>query len=132
MHKMRQGTSSRPQHHSFKMISIIVFSIIVLKYFGSLRLGHNKKNKLPKISNPSDSDMLTELYHWSSDMLKFDFLRKGLGLNFSPHLSMIFWEKCCSFYILLTDQISFSDCLNFLRYWAIYVLYLFVSQFITS
>ena len=32
---------------------------------------------------------------------------------------MIFQEKCFLFYILLTYQISLSDCLNFLRYWAI-------------
>ena len=32
---------------------------------------------------------------------------------------MIFQEKCFSRYILLTDQISLSDCLYFLRYLAI-------------
>ena len=31
-------------------------------------------------------------------------------------LCMIFREKCFSCYILLTDQISFSDCLYFLRF----------------
>ena len=35
-------------------------------------------------------------------------------------------------YILLTDQISLSDCLYFLRYWAICVLWLFVNQVVTS
>ena len=41
---------------------------------------------------------------------------------------MIFPEKCSSSYTLLTDQISLSDCLNLLRYWAIYVLQLLVNQ----
>ena len=31
-------------------------------------------------------------------------------------LCMIFQEKCFSCYILLTDQISLSDCIYFLRY----------------
>ena len=31
----------------------------------------------------------------------------------------IFQEKCFSFYSLLIDQISLSDCLYFLRYWAV-------------
>ena len=44
-------------------------------------------------------------------------------------LCMIFQEKCFS-YVLLTGQISLSDCLYFLRYWAICVLQLFVSQVI--
>ena len=35
---------------------------------------------------------------------------------FHPILYMIFQEKCFSYYILLTDQISMSDCLYFLRY----------------
>ena len=34
--------------------------------------------------------------------------------------------------ILLTDLISLSDCLYFLRYWAICVLQLFVFQVVTS
>ena len=46
-------------------------------------------------------------------------------------LCIIFQEKCFS-YVLLTDQISLSDCLYFLRYWAICVLQLFVSQVINS
>ena len=35
-------------------------------------------------------------------------------------LRMIFQEKCFSYYILLTDQISLPDCLYFLRYWYVY------------
>ena len=34
----------------------------------------------------------------------------------------IFEEKYFSGYILLTDQISLSGCLYFVRYWAIFVL----------
>ena len=50
-----------------------------------------------------------------------------------PHFipCMIFEEKYFSFYILLPvlpDQISLSDCLYFLRYWTICVLYLSVTQ----
>ena len=42
---------------------------------------------------------------------------------------MIFQEKYYfSFYILLTDKISLSDYLYFLKYWATYVLQLFVNQ----
>ena len=41
---------------------------------------------------------------------------------------MIFQERCFSYYILLTDQTSLSDCFYFLRYWGICVLQLFVSQ----
>ena len=33
---------------------------------------------------------------------------------------MIWEEKYFSRYILLTDQILLSDCLNFLRYWVAY------------
>ena len=47
-------------------------------------------------------------------------------------LCMIFQGKCFSYYILLTDQILLSDCLYFLRYWAISVLQLFVFQVVTS
>ena len=42
---------------------------------------------------------------------------------------MIFQEKYYfSFYILLTDKISLSDYLYFLKYWATCVLQLFVNQ----
>ena len=40
---------------------------------------------------------------------------------------MIFQEKYFSCYALLTNQISFPDCLYVLRYWLIYVLQLFVN-----
>ena len=43
---------------------------------------------------------------------------------FLPHFSVVFEGR----YILLTDQISLPNCIYFLRYWGIYVLYLFVGQ----
>ena len=51
-------------------------------------------------------------------MLNFNFSEKGLGLVSPPNFVNDF-EKCFSCYILLTDQISLSDCLYFLRYWVI-------------
>ena len=57
-------------------------------------------------------------------MLNFE---EGPGNSFSI-LSMIFQEKN----FILTHQISLSDRLYFLRYWAIRVLQLFVSQVVTS
>ena len=54
-------------------------------------------------------------------MLNFDFLRKGSRTSFPPHF-VYFQEKCFSCYILLTDQISLSDCLYVFRYRAICVL----------
>ena len=40
----------------------------------------------------------------------------------SPIYCMIFEEECLSGYIVLTDQMSLSGCLYFVRYWAIRVL----------
>ena len=60
-------------------------------------------------------------------MLNLIFLEKGLG-KVHRILRMIFQEKCFSCYTLLTDQISLSDCLYFLRYWSICLLQLFVNQ----
>ena len=63
-------------------------------------------------------------------MVNFNFLEKGLRLVSPPHLCMIFQEKCFSCYILITDQISLSDCLYFSRYWTICqcILQLFINQ----
>ena len=41
---------------------------------------------------------------------------------------MIFEETFLSLYFLLPEQISFSGCLYFVRYWAICVLQLFVKK----
>ena len=65
-------------------------------------------------------------------MLNFNFSERGLGLVYPPHFMYDFSEQRFSCYILLTDQISLSDCLYFLRYWAICVLRLFVNQAVTS
>ena len=65
-------------------------------------------------------------------MLNFNFSEKGLGLVSPLHFVNDFQEKCFSCYILLTDQISLSDCLDFSRYWAICALQLFVNQVVTS
>ena len=45
---------------------------------------------------------------------------------------MIFQVKILSCYILLTDQVSLSDCFYFTRYLAICVLQLFVNQPVMS
>ena len=65
-------------------------------------------------------------------MLNFNFSEKGLGLVSPPRFVYDFQEKCFLCYILLTDQISFSDCLYLSRYWAICELQLFVNQAVTS
>ena len=56
-------------------------------------------------------------------MLNSDYLKKSLGTISPPHF-MVSQEKCFSCYILFTDPISLSDCLYFLRYWAICILLL--------
>ena len=45
---------------------------------------------------------------------------------------MIFQQKCFSCYVLMTNQISKSNCVYFLRYQAICVLQLFVNHSVTS
>ena len=64
-------------------------------------------------------------------MFNLNFSEKGLRLPSPPHLCMIFQEECFLCYILLTDQISVSDCLYVSRYWAICVSKLFVNQAVT-
>ena len=65
-------------------------------------------------------------------MLNLDFVDKGLGIVSPANFVYDFSTKCSSCYILLTDQISLSGCLYFLRYGAIRVLQLFVNQVVTS
>ena len=60
------------------------------------------------------------------------FQEKAWNYFLHPILCMIFLEKYFSCYILLTDQISLSDCLYFWKYWAICVLQLFANQAVTS
>ena len=64
-------------------------------------------------------------------MLSFEFLDKGLGIVSLTHFVDDFSTKI-SCYILLTEQISLSGCLYFLRYWAICVLELLVIQVVKS
>ena len=45
---------------------------------------------------------------------------------------MIFEKKCFTHFILLNDQISLSGYLYFVKYWAIYVLQLFVNEAVMS
>ena len=54
-------------------------------------------------------------------MLKFNILEKVLGIVSQPYFAYDFLRKYFLYYILVTSQISFSDCLYFLRYWAIFV-----------
>ena len=65
-------------------------------------------------------------------MLNFNFPGAGLGLVSPPHFVYDFSKKCAPCYILLTDQISLSDCVYFPRYWAICVSELFANQAVTS
>ena len=58
--------------------------------------------------------------------------QKRVWEQFFNIFCLIFQEKCFLCYILLTDLISLSGCLCFLRQWAICVLQLFVSQVVTS
>ena len=45
-------------------------------------------------------------------MLNFDFLDMGLGILSQPHFVYDFSKRCFLCYILSTDQISLSDCLE--------------------
>ena len=49
-------------------------------------------------------------------MLNFEFLEKGLGIVSHYIFFMVFQEKFFTSYTLLTDQVSFPDCLYFLKY----------------
>ena len=65
-------------------------------------------------------------------MLNFHFSEKSLGLVSAPRFVYDFPSKMFLMLILLTEQMSLSDYLYFLRYWAICVLQLFVNQAVTS
>ena len=65
-------------------------------------------------------------------MLSFEVLGKHPGIVSPPYVVYDFQEKCFSCYILLTDQISLSDCRYVLIYWAICALHFFISQVVTS
>ena len=57
--------------------------------------------------------------------------RSGTSVH-APFSAWFLEKKCSSHYILLTDQISLSDFLSFLKYSAIYVLQLFAVHSATS
>ena len=48
-------------------------------------------------------------------MLNFEYLEKVLGIVSLPYFVYDFSRKMFRCYIQLTDQISLSDCLSFLR-----------------
>ena len=86
----------------------------------ALKLAYNRKN-LFKI-----------LHCWSRDMLIFDILDKGLGIVSPAHIVYDFSTKI----FLMLYSINWPNFIvwlpYFLRYWAIYVLQLFVNQVVTS
>ena len=86
----------------------------------ALNLIYNQ-NKLYKTSD-----------YWPRDILNFEFLEKGLGLVSPPHFVCDFSRKMFLMLHAINWPKSLSDCLYFLRYWAICVLQLFVSQIVTS
>ena len=59
------------------------------------------------------------------------FFIKRAWTSFSPAFYVWFFKKHIC-YILLTDQILLSDCIYFLRYWVICLLYFFVVKSVTS
>ena len=66
---------------------------------------------------PSSSVSIVDFEHvnviWGG-MLKFYFSEKCLRINSPYHiLCIIFQEKYFSCYIVLTEQVSLPDCLNF-------------------
>ena len=85
-------------------------------------------NNIGLVGPRSKSKLYEALEYWSQDMLKFDFLEKGLEIVSKIGFCVWFFKKTYfSCYALLTDQISLPDCLYFLRYWSICVLQLFVK-----
>ena len=65
-------------------------------------------------------------------MLNFNFLDKGLRIVSPAHFVYDFQQKYSSCYILLTDQIFWPGYLCLLRYWAMFILQLFVNQVVMS
>ena len=132
MEKMRQGDWLHTSSFFYKSLmwgesklSAAYFQFILI----ALNLPYNT-NKLYKILDYRSGDMLNFNF---GDMLNFNFSEKGLGQVSSPDFELDFSKKkCFSCYILLTEQISLSDCLYFSRYWTLCVLQLFVNQAVTS
>ena len=98
------------------------FQYILIALVIAAKKRKDRKSKLYKVYN-IDPEMYSILIFWKRVWKQFIC---------NIFLCMIFQGKCVSCYISLTDQISLSDCLFFLRYWAKYVLQIFVSQVLTS
>ena len=86
-------------------------STLVSLCFGSSRLGHTVKTNCIKL-NPEICSIFDCPPHFVGD-----FTRKKFVIFCTDQI---------------TDQISLSDYSYFLRYLAIYALYLFIIQFVTS
>ena len=71
---------------------------LVSKYFDSTQPGIQYKQTID---------------YWSSNMLSFDFLEKGLRIVSPPHFVYGFLRKCFLCYTLLTVQISLPDYVYF-------------------
>ena len=54
--------------------------------------------------------MYKTLDYWSRDMSNLNFSEKGLGLISPAHSVNGFSKKKMTCYVLLTDQVSLSDC----------------------
>ena len=92
--------------------------------FGQL-LEYNKRN----IFN-NKNELYKTLEYWSRDNINFNFLEKGLGLVSPPHFVYDFWRKI---FLMLHSRFNcLIALLYFSRYWAIYVLQLFINQAGTS
>ena len=99
---------------------------------------------IPKIFHGSHKTLRRALLHtqckgpydtsdyWSSDMLRVNFFKKGFWLVSEPHFVHDFSRKYVSCFILLTDQISLSDFLYFLRYLAIMGIVIACYRFVMS
>ena len=88
-----------------------MFSNLVLIYFGSLRLRHTIK-----------ANFITFHTNHPEIISNLIFFKNGLALVSLPYFvsyTMILQEEYFSRYVLLTDQISLSGYLYFLRYWVI-------------
>ena len=70
-------------------------------------------------------------FYGSRDMLNLYFLQNGLAIVSPSHFVHDFLRKMLIMLYSVKDQISLSNCLYFLRYWAICVLQLFVNQAVT-
>ena len=85
---------------------------------------HRENWKFPesRFVDLNPANCIKWLDYWSRDLINFNFSEMGLGLVSPPRFVHDFLRKMFLSCILLTDPISLSDCLYFLRYWAICVL----------